>query len=379
MDMNEDILKKERMEEIDKKIEKEKKRNKLKKKLKWFILAGVIFILAGGASAYLLLTEKEDERREFPDIEIPVARLTIVDEDSNARPIAVMLDNNVGNAAHAGLQESIVNYEIIVEGGMTRIMAVFKDKDVSLIGPVRSARHYFLDYAAQSDALYVHFGWSPISQSDISSLNVNNVNGLYDDQAFWRDNTIPSPHNVFTNTSTIYQFVRDHRNFPVETENWRMLNWSAEEVVFPGAKFDDETGELVLEDPRIQVNSVRIQYSPGQVRSYTFDFERGVYLRYMNNAPHVDKVTRETLHFKNVIIERVANASIDNEGRQGLTTVGAGTGYFITNGFAMPITWERESRTGRTTYRYLDGSIVWVNDGNTFVQVVPMNASVLFE
>ena len=378
MDINDETLKKERMEELDKKIEKEKKKNKLKKKLKWFVLFGMVLIIAGGASAYFLLTEKEEVEREFPEFELDVPTLTIVDEDSNARPIAVMLDNNVGNASHAGLQEAVVNYEIIVEGGMTRIMAVFKDRDVALIGPVRSARHYFLDYALESDAIYVHFGWSPQTQNDIRTLNVNNINGLYD-QPFWRENTLPSPHNVFTSTNMIYQFARDHKNFPVETENWRMLNWSPEEVIFAGAKFDDETGELVIEDPRIQANGIRIQYSPGQVRSYTFDPERGVYLRYMNNAPHVDKTTRETLHFRNIIVEEVITTTIDNEGRRGLNTVGSGSGFFITNGFAVPITWERESRTGKTTYRYLDGSVVRVNDGNTFVQVVPVNTSVTFE
>ena len=68
--------------------------------------------------------------------------LSLIHIYSNQRPIAVMIDNNIGNGRHAGLQESYLNYEIIVEGGLTRIMAVFKDKDVSLIGPVRSSRHY---------------------------------------------------------------------------------------------------------------------------------------------------------------------------------------------------------------------------------------------
>ena len=88
-----------------------------------------------------------------------------------------MIDTNIGDAKHAGLQDSYVNYEIIVEGGLTRIMALFKDKEVGIVGPVRSARNYFLDYALEHDAVYAHFGWSPNAEADIKELQVQNING----------------------------------------------------------------------------------------------------------------------------------------------------------------------------------------------------------
>ena len=123
------------------------------------IIIGIIFliIIAGILGyIYLIYSQKEPPKKKKPKNTVEEKKLTIVDEDSNARPIAVMIDNNIGNGRHAGLQYSYINYEIIVEGGLTRIMAVFKDKDVDLIGPVRSSRHYFLDYALESDAIYAH-------------------------------------------------------------------------------------------------------------------------------------------------------------------------------------------------------------------------------
>ena len=96
----------------------------------------------------------------------------------NTRPIAVMIDN-VGSARpQAGLNEAYLVYEIIVEGNLTRLMTVYKDADLEKIGPVRSARHYFLDYALENDAIYVHFGWSPQAQADIGKLRVDNINGM---------------------------------------------------------------------------------------------------------------------------------------------------------------------------------------------------------
>lgn len=105
--------------------------------------------------------------------------MKIVDLSSNTRPYAVMINNHPSaRQNHAGLQDAYLIYEMIVEGGMTRYMAVFKDKDTAKIGSVRSSRHYFLDYAMENDAMYVHWGWSPQAQSDISTYGINNINGL---------------------------------------------------------------------------------------------------------------------------------------------------------------------------------------------------------
>ena len=123
-----------------------------------------------------------DKKTEIDDAStVEKTDLTVYDANSNRRPIAVMIDNNVGNYAHVGLQDAYLTYEIIVEGGLTRIMAIFKDVNTSVIGPVRSSRHYFLDYALESDAIYAHYGWSTFAENDISFLGVNNINGLYDD------------------------------------------------------------------------------------------------------------------------------------------------------------------------------------------------------
>ena len=113
---------------------------------------------------------ENEEVNEDVEVEEPIIeekKLTIIDEDSNSRNIAVMY-NNISTVwgYQSGLQDAYVVYEIIVEGGYTRLMAIFKDKDTNRIGSVRSSRPYFLDYAMENDAIYVHFGWSPLAQSD---------------------------------------------------------------------------------------------------------------------------------------------------------------------------------------------------------------------
>lgn len=293
--------------------------------------------------------------------------ITIVDDSSNQRPIAVMIDNNVGNNAHAGLQESYINYEILVEGGLTRIMALFKDKDVNLIGPVRSSRHYFLDYALESNAIYAHFGWSDFAKKDIHQFGVDNINGLYDESAYWRDNQLKSPHNVFTNISRLYQYAENSTQYSVRNNDWRLLNYSVDQI-----ELNIGTEEFIT------VNHIYLRYSNSQVVEYTYDNKNKYYLRFMNSDRHIDRISGEQLHYKNIIIEKVRNFDLDHYGRQDLETVGSGEGYYITNGFALPIIWEKGSRKAKTKYTYLNGTEVKINDGNTFIQIVPIDMDISF-
>ena len=82
--------------------------------------------------------------------------------DTKERPVAIMVDNDDEKARpHAGLDDAYLIYEMMIEGGSTRFMALFRGVDTEKIGPVRSSRHYYLDYVMENDAIYNHFGWSP--------------------------------------------------------------------------------------------------------------------------------------------------------------------------------------------------------------------------
>ena len=97
----------------------------------------------------------------------------------------------------------------------------------------------------------------------------------------------------------------------------------------------------------------------------------------MNGVEHIDKTTAKQLSYKNIIIMKVNNKTIDREGRQDLDTVGMGDGFYITNGYALPIKWSKPSRSEKTQYTYNDGTEVTVNDGNTFIQIVPLTSEII--
>jgi hypothetical protein len=271
--------------------------------------------------------------------------------------------NNISTARpyQSGLDKAMIIYEIIVEGGITRLMAIYKDADVSRIGSVRSSRHYFLDYALENDAIYVHIGWSPQAKSDITSLGVDNINGLYD-SAFWKDNSlnISTEHRSFTSTDKIASAVSS-KNYRTTTNKDLLLNYSADEV------------DLSNMDGAIVANNISITYSSSVVSQYKYDETTKRYLRSVNGVAHKDYVSGEQYSFKNIITYQLDNSSIsgDKKNRQDINTVGSGTGYYITDGYAVPITWEKSSRSSQTIYKYMNGEEIDVNDGNTFIQIQP--------
>ena len=147
----------------------------------------------------------------------------------NDRSIAVVIDN-VGDAIpQTGLNDAAIVYEIIVEGGLTRFLAIFKGVNIDTIGPVRSARPYFLDYAMENDSIFTHFGYSARAENDIGKLKINNVNGLIDNNAFWRTDKKTAPHNALTSTEKILKQAKTY-GYRTTTNEKSVLNYVTKEV-----------------------------------------------------------------------------------------------------------------------------------------------------
>ena len=188
---------------------------------KIFVVILIILILIAGGLLVLKMFNNNDVQEANTNStneeieEEPIAIKEPKTLSGDSRPIAVMIDNNINAMPQAGLLEADIIYEIIVEGGESRLMLILQDKDLDKIGPIRSARHYFLDYALENDAIYVHYGWSPQAQSDIASLGVNNINGIYESSTdFWRVSDKYAPHNAVTSTDTILAVSYTHLTLP---------------------------------------------------------------------------------------------------------------------------------------------------------------------
>ncbi len=324
-----------------------------------------LFIYLDGPSM-IAKEEKKEEKQEITEEEeeIIIPTLQIIDQESDSRVFAVMINNHpLAMANHAGLQDAFIVYEIIVEGAYSRLMAFYRDQETEKIGSVRSARHYYLDYALEYDALYVHFGGSPTAYEDIRSLKVNNLDFLVR-MGYFRDNSlsIPWEHRAYTSVEMINEQLTKMKSRTTSDNTY--LNYSIEAIRLSGEDV------LIADFVKMKYSSAnRIQYQ----------YRDGFYYRSVNEKEHSDAVTKEQYYFKNILIMNVRNYLLGSKGRQELDTVGTGKGYFVTNGLARPITWEKTSRSAKTSYRFDDGEEVIFNDGNTIFQVMPINAEIQIE
>lgn len=342
------------------------------------ILIAIVIILVvvmGILFAVKVFKDKKDKSDEVISLGTEVLESEEKKEESkninifkgDDRPVAVMIDNHKGALPHAGLNDAYIVYEMIVEGGETRLMALFKGKNLDKIGPIRSSRHYYLDYALENDAIYVHYGWSPQAKKDISKLKVNNINGLVESSTnFWRVKDKSAPHNAVSSSKNILELAKN-KGYSTTSNKKSVLNYVSEDVE--------------LESNQV-ANSFSIKYSDYNTASYTYNKETKRYLRYTRDIKQVDWDTKEDVTVKNIIITFVKNTTLDdgsNKGRQTLDNIGTFDGYYITNGKAVKIKCEKKSRESQTVYKDLDGKEIKVNDGNTFIQICPIDAEVNFK
>lgn len=356
-------------EKKKKHMEEGTKKNK-KVALKVIIVLLVIAILlAGGYLAYKYYFDTPEEVEEIIEEEPEIVEEKKVQiYQGTDRPIAVMIDNHKDALPQGGLNDAYMVYEIIVEGGESRLMALFKGTEPKQIGPVRSSRHYFLDYALENDAIYAHFGWSPQAQYDISALGVNNINGLIESSTtFWRTKDKYSPHNVGTTIEKL-KAVAERRGYRLTSDSESVLHYVTDEVTL---------------DDGIAADTITIPYSgKWNTVKYTYDPETMRYQRYSKGIEEKDWITGDATTTKNIIITFARNYTLtdsENKDRQGLYNIDTLNGYYITNGKAIKITCEKTSRSSKTIYKDLEGNIIDVNDGNTFVQICPIDAKVTIE
>jgi hypothetical protein len=350
------------------------RRTKTKKKkngTKIMIVVLILFILgAGGVLAYQITRDK-NKQQETAVEEEPITAVLEEKEvqifKGNDRPIAIMIDNHSDAWPQAGLQKAYMVYEIVVEGGETRLMALFKGADVEKIGPVRSARHYFLDYAMENDAIYTHFGESPQADSDIRKYSINEIDGIAEDgTTFKRVKDKASPHNAVTSIDKLIESAKN-KKFKMTSNKESVLNYVTDEVNL-------EEGQGAI--------SVTIPHSDLQTVKYVYDEENKVYQRYARGKKQTDWDSKETITTKNIIITFCDNYTLqdkENKGRQGIKNIGTFDGYYITNGKAIKIKCVKNEREEQTVYQDLEGNEIKVNDGNTFVNICPTDAKVVLE
>ncbi|HEX2947668.1 MAG TPA: DUF3048 domain-containing protein [Clostridia bacterium] len=286
---------------------------------------------------------------------------------TGVRPVAVMVDNQGSRVLpQGGLDKAQIVYEVIVEGGLTRLMPVFWGTMPEMIGPVRSARDYFLDYVLEYDAIYVHVGGSPQAVADIRRLGTNDIDGMHvgkdviwdltKDRGNWQDS--------YTSMTKLLEYA--------ETRKYKTTT---------GVKFPFSYNETDVIPTGGQA-AVKLTFKyPSMTSGYEYDSAAGTYKRIRQGVAHMERVSGKQLEAKNIIVQYVRNYDIkdDTKGRQEMGTVGSGKGWFITCGKAVELTWSKKDEASQTQYKDGAGNPIALNRGQTWIQMMPLTGKVTIE
>lgn len=284
----------------------------------------------------------------------PLTGEPVYDEDSlKLRPIAVMIDNEYNARPQSGLLDAEIVYEIPVEGNITRYMAIYHHNNTDKIGPVRSARPYFIDKALELNAVYVHCGGSPQALQDLAALKVNTLNDLKGSPCFWRATDRKMPHNLYTSTKLMREVM----------EKSKFNNKTAPEYF----KFNEE----FLEPDGKKTNGISFKYSKNYIVGYEYDEKDKVYYRTINDVRLKDKESGKDIATTNIIVEKTTAKVLDKVGRLEVNIIGKNRGYYLSGGKLIEIEWSKSSRSAKTTYKDLKGNEILINKGVTWIQVVP--------
>lgn len=287
--------------------------------------------------------------------------------DGDEKPIAVMIDNDGKDSwPHSGLQDAYMIYEMYVEGSATRLMALFKGVNTEKIGPVRSARHYYFDYAFEHDAMYTAFGWSPKAGAELPKIGLPYINGIKgdDNKYFWREEKYKGDyHSVYTSIEKLKQGASD-KGYEMTTDK----------------KFIEYNDEFSVPEGGYSAVSIKIPYSGFYSVTYTYDEEKQAYKRVLNGS--ITHQSPEGVPYmpSNIIIQKAKNYNLgDGSQRQNIDTVGSGDAVYITGGQAIDIKWSKASQRERTVYSDLNGNEIKLNPAMTFINIVPPSMNITIE
>jgi hypothetical protein len=291
----------------------------------------------------------------------PLSGDMVSEASIDRRPLAIMVENAPVSRPQSGLDKAEVVYEILAEGAITRFMAVYLHEDSSEVGPVRSARPYYIERMFEFDAIYAYCGGSPAAKEMIVQKHVAALDEFGVGQpAFWRIKGRKAPHNLYTDTEKL-------RKVAIKRDYERTVTLPEFEFLAFG---EENQGGITSDSVKINYPKV---YS---VVRWKYDSTRNTYLRFQGGLTHRDAVTGQQLTGANIMMQFVNSKVLDNEGRMEMTMVGRGRALMFTGGKVYDGTWTKDDMKAQTYFYLEDGTAFKLNPGQTWIQVVPKGAKV---
>jgi hypothetical protein len=295
-----------------------------------------------------------------------------------------MVENSTAARPQSGLSSADVIYEAVAEGGITRFLAVYHCQDTAPIGPVRSARTYYLDFVSEYGEypLYAHVGGAnaPGPADALSQIEGYGWGGYNDLNqfsigfpTFWRDynrlgREVATEHTMYSTTTKLWDFAKSRKLTNVDEKK---NSWDEKFVSYT---FKDDAP--LTSRPASQ--SVHLAFWKGYSQyfiDWNYDKETNVYKRSNGGASLLDKNTNKQLTAKNIVVlymqESNAHDGYENNIHLLYKTKGVGKAVSYIDGKEIKGTWRKDGRTSRTLLFDLAGAGIKFNPGTIWFEIMP--------
>ncbi|MBI2018057.1 DUF3048 domain-containing protein [Candidatus Daviesbacteria bacterium] len=305
------------------------------------------------------------------------------------RPLAVMIENHTEARPQSGLSSADIIYEAVAEGGITRFMAIYycNLSDVQ-VGPVRSARTYYLDWLSEYDALYAHVGGANTpgpadSLGQIIKYKVKDLNQFsIGFPVFWRDyqrlgHSVATEHTMYSTTQKLWEIGAKRGWTNVDDDG---ISWDKNFVPW---KFNGSTGSP--QETSGQATNIKVNFWESQNNysvEWVYDQAGSAYKRKNGGGDQIDLNNKKQLEAKNIVVQfqRESNANDGYENNVHLLygTTGSGKALIFQDGKVIEGKWAKASRTSRTKYTDEKGKEIEFNKGQIWIQTVPEGSKVSY-
>lgn len=309
------------------------------------------------------------------------------------RPLGVMIENHKDARPQSGLSSADVVYEAVAEGGITRFLSVFYCQDAPIVGPVRSARTYFLDFISEygNYPLYVHVGGANTAGpadalSQIEKYGWQAYNDLNQFSisfpTFWQDkerlgHPVATEHTMYSSPSKLWKYAAEKRKLTDKDKNGKSWDTS-----FISYKFKED--DSASDRPQSQIISFDFweKYADYSVK-WEYNKATNLYLRSNGREKHLDKNTNAQLSAKNIVIlfmtEKNANDGYENNLHLLYGTRGSGKALILMDGKKINGTWVKQDRLSRTIIKDGKGAEIEFNRGLIWFEIVSTGSEILVE
>ncbi len=319
-------------------------------------------------------TQEPEELQEPEEPPVPefVNKLTgeeTTEELAGIRPIAVMINNIKAATPQQGISLADVTYEVLAEGGITRLLCLFTDyASLPETGSIRSSRDYFIDLSDAHDAIYVHCGGSPGAYDTLAARKTENMDGIYFNTPFyrneWRRKNMGMEHSLMTTGEGLVKGIAQ-KGYRTESDAKQPLSFALTDSTPAG-------------EP---ATALKVVFSYYATSEFDYNADEGVYYKKQFGAPHIDSNNDVQLSFKNILLFPCRQGMVpgDDKGRLFVDFIGSGEGYYLSDGVCKKVRFTKASRTSSYTVWEEDGETeLLLNPGKTYIGLPPTDAVISY-